>query len=410
MPPSPDLSFTGLDEFVNKLVAKKCEAKSSEEETKVVRKNNDAPIIKEWVSDDEEENRMVKPVWNNAHRVNHQNFAKKTHPCAKKNIISRAVLMKSGLLSVNIASEGLILYQAYGNLYAMTDGLKNQDQSVEMASGKLMTPSECHCDDVWKFMTPSRSVVIKEALETLAVELLAITVNPASFSRKHIFGTRSTFCSRVEILYNLVPKHVFGLVISDIGVLGGFDPTLGYQDFFFACLIDLENFGTRIVVGVDDTQVVVDKLDRVSFAFHTKDTVARKNLSFVTMGSWLVISGSLQRRIGIWRRTMTGLGVVESERRAAMSERRAALATIQFTLTLHRIFPHSHLTIHNSHYTHKTLSSLPHISSTTIPTTTNPIIKETPTPNPPLPYHQTSPPPKLDLRRSAYLRSTFSIS
>nr|GEX49111.1 hypothetical protein [Tanacetum cinerariifolium] len=34
MPPTPDLSFTGLDEFVNKPVVKNCKAKSSEEETK----------------------------------------------------------------------------------------------------------------------------------------------------------------------------------------------------------------------------------------------------------------------------------------------------------------------------------------------------------------------------------------
>ncbi|GJZ46976.1 hypothetical protein Tco_0600808 [Tanacetum coccineum] len=48
---------------------------------------------------------MVKPVWNNAQRVNHQNFAKKTHPCAKKNMVPRAVLMKSGLVSVNTARQ-----------------------------------------------------------------------------------------------------------------------------------------------------------------------------------------------------------------------------------------------------------------------------------------------------------------
>nr|GEV30243.1 hypothetical protein [Tanacetum cinerariifolium] len=47
MPSTPDLSFFGLDEFANKPVAKKCEAKSSEEETSVVRKNDDALIIKE---------------------------------------------------------------------------------------------------------------------------------------------------------------------------------------------------------------------------------------------------------------------------------------------------------------------------------------------------------------------------
>ncbi|GJT15705.1 hypothetical protein Tco_0874411 [Tanacetum coccineum] len=50
----------------------------------------------------------------------------------------------------------------------LEDRLKNQDQSVETALGKLVTLSESHSDDVWKFVTPSESAVIKEALETLA--------------------------------------------------------------------------------------------------------------------------------------------------------------------------------------------------------------------------------------------------
>ncbi|GJT20119.1 putative ribonuclease H-like domain-containing protein [Tanacetum coccineum] len=48
---------------------------------------------------------MVKPVWNNAQRVNHQNFAKKTHPYAKKNMVPRAILMNSGLVSSNTARQ-----------------------------------------------------------------------------------------------------------------------------------------------------------------------------------------------------------------------------------------------------------------------------------------------------------------
>ncbi|GJZ05331.1 ribonuclease H-like domain-containing protein [Tanacetum coccineum] len=55
MPPTPDLSFIGLDEFVNELVVENSKAMSSKEEPKVVRKNDDAPIIEEWVLDDEEE-------------------------------------------------------------------------------------------------------------------------------------------------------------------------------------------------------------------------------------------------------------------------------------------------------------------------------------------------------------------
>ncbi|GJQ89575.1 hypothetical protein Tco_0000714 [Tanacetum coccineum] len=61
MPLKPDLSFTGLEEFINepvviKPVVKNSEAKASEVKPKVVRKNNGAPTIEDWVSDSEEEN------------------------------------------------------------------------------------------------------------------------------------------------------------------------------------------------------------------------------------------------------------------------------------------------------------------------------------------------------------------
>nr|GEW34447.1 hypothetical protein [Tanacetum cinerariifolium] len=60
MPPKPDLSFTGLDEFANKHVVENNEAESSQEKRKEVRKNTDAPIIKELVSDDKDEE-MIQP-------------------------------------------------------------------------------------------------------------------------------------------------------------------------------------------------------------------------------------------------------------------------------------------------------------------------------------------------------------
>ncbi|GKE51542.1 hypothetical protein Tco_1486698, partial [Tanacetum coccineum] len=51
--------------------------------------------------------RMVKPVLNNSQRVNNQNFTKKTHPCAKRNLVPRAVLMKYGLVSINTARQNI---------------------------------------------------------------------------------------------------------------------------------------------------------------------------------------------------------------------------------------------------------------------------------------------------------------
>nr|GEV38456.1 hypothetical protein [Tanacetum cinerariifolium] len=55
MPQKPDLSYIGLDEFVDKSAVKNCDAKTSETKPKDVKKNNDALIIMEWVSDDDEE-------------------------------------------------------------------------------------------------------------------------------------------------------------------------------------------------------------------------------------------------------------------------------------------------------------------------------------------------------------------
>ncbi|GKB24965.1 putative ribonuclease H-like domain-containing protein, partial [Tanacetum coccineum] len=65
MPPKTNLSFSGLEEFVNepivsepivkKPVVETSEAKASVDKPKVVRKNNGAPIIEDWVSDSEED-------------------------------------------------------------------------------------------------------------------------------------------------------------------------------------------------------------------------------------------------------------------------------------------------------------------------------------------------------------------
>nr|GEY80081.1 hypothetical protein [Tanacetum cinerariifolium]GEZ02803.1 hypothetical protein [Tanacetum cinerariifolium] len=58
--------------------------------------------------------------------------------------------------------------------------------------------------------------------------------------------------------------------------------------------LDSRNFG--ILVGVNDTQVVADKLARMTFAFQTEDTVARKNLNFVNLG-WTNSIGSKKTSI-----------------------------------------------------------------------------------------------------------------
>ncbi|GKA14623.1 hypothetical protein Tco_0694269 [Tanacetum coccineum] len=47
--------------------------------------------------------REIRPVWNNAQRVNHQN--KLTHPHPKRNFVPTAVATKSGQVPVNAAKQ-----------------------------------------------------------------------------------------------------------------------------------------------------------------------------------------------------------------------------------------------------------------------------------------------------------------
>ncbi|GKD54956.1 hypothetical protein Tco_1288343, partial [Tanacetum coccineum] len=48
---------------------------------------------------------VEKTVWNNARRVNHQNSQRMTHPHPKGNFVSKAVLMKSGIKTLNTAGQ-----------------------------------------------------------------------------------------------------------------------------------------------------------------------------------------------------------------------------------------------------------------------------------------------------------------
>ncbi|GJU88719.1 hypothetical protein Tco_1301142 [Tanacetum coccineum] len=106
MLPIPNLSFTGLDEFVNELVVENCKSMSSEEELKVVRKYDDAPSIEEWVSNDEEEDLLVNTARqvNVAHSKTTVNAArpmsylsKIAHSTVKRHIYKNATFTKSNI-------------------------------------------------------------------------------------------------------------------------------------------------------------------------------------------------------------------------------------------------------------------------------------------------------------------------
>ncbi|GJV87462.1 hypothetical protein Tco_1531400 [Tanacetum coccineum] len=89
---------------------------------------------------------MVKPIWNNAQRVNHQNFAKKTHPYAKKNMVPRAVLMKSGLVSINTGRQNISKIAVSVNIARQVNAAHSKT-TVNAARPMPYLPKKAHSTD-----------------------------------------------------------------------------------------------------------------------------------------------------------------------------------------------------------------------------------------------------------------------
>ncbi|GJY11166.1 putative ribonuclease H-like domain-containing protein [Tanacetum coccineum] len=122
MPPTPDLSFTGLDEFVNEPVVENCKAMSSEEEPKVVRKYDDAPSIEEWVSDDEEED-VSQPKTKK--KIVRPSIVKKEFVKSKQQEKTTRKTVKQGNPQMDLQDQGVIdsgcSRHMTGNMSYLTD-------------------------------------------------------------------------------------------------------------------------------------------------------------------------------------------------------------------------------------------------------------------------------------------------
>ncbi|GJS16991.1 hypothetical protein Tco_0411463 [Tanacetum coccineum] len=125
LPLNLDLSYSGLEEFQQpefEGYGPKTSKSVSEDISNEVRETPDAPLVKELVSDDNLEKKIVSPTIakikfaycnyhqresvvsrNNYTRVNYNYFAKKAHLSAHRNMVPRAVLIKTSLRTLNTA-------------------------------------------------------------------------------------------------------------------------------------------------------------------------------------------------------------------------------------------------------------------------------------------------------------------
>nr|GEU62395.1 putative reverse transcriptase, RNA-dependent DNA polymerase [Tanacetum cinerariifolium] len=142
MPSRPNLSFAGLDDSVFKSAISETVTNVHETETSTSKISKEsigkpktvgssAPIIEDWESDSDDDyeirpsiqqnkpkkyvlnnegkatgQKEVRPVWNNAKRVNHPNFSNNlTHPHPRRNFVPIAVITNLGKIPVNAAKQ-----------------------------------------------------------------------------------------------------------------------------------------------------------------------------------------------------------------------------------------------------------------------------------------------------------------
>ncbi|GKC71454.1 putative ribonuclease H-like domain-containing protein [Tanacetum coccineum] len=133
MPPKPDLSFSGLEEFVNepivsepivkKPIVETSKAKASADKPKVVRKNNGALIIEDWVSDNEEEDMPQAKIQK---KIVKPSFAKIEFVKSKEQVKSpRKTTVKQGNPQMDLQDQGVIdsgcSRHMTGNMSYLTD-------------------------------------------------------------------------------------------------------------------------------------------------------------------------------------------------------------------------------------------------------------------------------------------------
>ncbi|GJQ95390.1 putative ribonuclease H-like domain-containing protein [Tanacetum coccineum] len=114
-PPTLDLSNSGLEDFQQpefEGYGPKTSKSVSEDISNKIMKSLDAPLVEELVSDDKLKKKTANCNYHqrervlsgsNYTRVNYNYSAKKVHPNAHRNMVPRAVLMKTGLRTLNIA-------------------------------------------------------------------------------------------------------------------------------------------------------------------------------------------------------------------------------------------------------------------------------------------------------------------
>ncbi|GJT41729.1 hypothetical protein Tco_0941594 [Tanacetum coccineum] len=129
MPPKPDLSFSSLEEFVSEPTVKKSvvetsEAKASADKPKTVRMNYGSPLIKDWISDSEDEaesmpkieKKTVKPSFSKIEFVKSKEQGNPQQDLQEKGVIDSGCSRHMTLRSLALCCELLLSFMTYKKL------------------------------------------------------------------------------------------------------------------------------------------------------------------------------------------------------------------------------------------------------------------------------------------------------
>nr|GEV86036.1 putative reverse transcriptase domain-containing protein [Tanacetum cinerariifolium] len=158
MPPRADLSFARLDDYVFKFKISKTRTSVNENESIVSNfseetRENLRLMVKKYVVNNKGKDtgqREVRPVWNNARRVNHQNFSKMTHPHPKRNFVPTAVATKSGQVLVNVAKQNSAASTSTARPKGKNVTTAGSKAVVNAAEGKKETDVKTSAGCVWR--------------------------------------------------------------------------------------------------------------------------------------------------------------------------------------------------------------------------------------------------------------------
>ena len=99
-----------------------------------------------------------KPVWNQHTRVNHQNFSKRVHSPSKRNMVPRAVLLRSGVTRTIVAAQPKRPFQ--NNTTVSTAMSKNLPNTVVGHHFYAVKASACW---TWKPKSNGSNTVSKDS-------------------------------------------------------------------------------------------------------------------------------------------------------------------------------------------------------------------------------------------------------